>query len=363
MSEDVFLDRLYEAAVLPELWPGVLDSLNDQVDVAASVLLGIRGTEVRWTSSASFEDVAITYFQRGYQAQDERTARLVAAGHAGFLCDLDVFTLEEWEANPIRRDLLVPAGFGWGVATTIQVPNGDMLVVHGERRHAAGPPEHATVRRLDALRPHLARALLLSSRLAFQQLAAAADALEIVGIPAAVLGRGGRVLAANHLLSALAPDIVQLRASRLALSSPMADAQLVRTLDGLTNPAMAAAVQSIAVPGTNGLPPSIVHLYPLRRQARDFFSGASAICLVTEVTRREVPPAAIVQGLFDLTAAEARIARGIGQGLTVEELSHSNQVSLATVRTQLKAVFEKTGTKRQSELAGLLQGVGRRPAR
>lgn len=355
----MFLDRLYEAAAVPELWPDVLERMNDIAGLAASVSFGIRGTDVRWVCTDNFVSTTNAYISRGYLGNDQRTVRLVGANHAGFLRDLDVFTLQEWEADPIRRDLFVPMGFGWGIATWIPVPTGDMLIVHGERHLDAGPPDDETVRRLDALRPHLARAVLLSSRMAFRQMSTAAHILGIVGIPTAVLGPGGRILAANDLLEAMAPEVVQPRPSRIGLASPTADAQLAQALGRMSRPHEYSAVQSIPIPARDEHPPCLVHLYPVRRNARDLFSGASTVLLVTPVRLKEVPSASVIQGLFDLTAAEARVARGIGEGLTVEQLSRRDQVSLATVRNQLRSVFDKTGMKRQAELASLLQGISR----
>jgi len=357
--EDGFLDRLYEASAVPELWPDVLERMNDIAGLAASVSFGIRGADVHWVCTDNFVSTTNTYISRGYLGNDQRTVRLVGANHAGFLRDLDVFTLQEWEADPIRRDLFVPMGFGWGIATWIPVPTGDMLIVHGERHLDAGPPDDETVRRLDALRPHLARAVLLSSRMAFRQMSTAAQILGIVGIPAAVLGPGGRILAANDLLEAMAPEVVQPRPSRIGLASPTADAQLAQALERMSRPHEYSAVQSIPIPARDEHPPCLVHLYPVRRNARDLFSGASTVLLVTPVRLKEVPSASVIQGLFDLTAAEARVARGIGEGLTVEQLSRRDQVSLATVRNQLRSVFDKTGMKRQAELASLLQGISR----
>lgn len=360
-DEDDFLDRLYEAAAIPELWPDVLDRLNRLTGLAASVLLGIRGADVRWAGSESFVETGEAYMARGYIGHDERTVRLMQADHAGFLRDLDVFTLAEWEADPIRRDLFVPAGFGWGIATNIAPPTGEILIVHGERRLQDGPPGDEVVRQLDALRPHLARAALLSRRLSFERMSAAAMALEVVGIPAAILDAQGRTLAANGLLEAMAPGMLQFRSARIALASPLADARLEAVLAGLAAGPASAAVQSMPVPAVPGHSAAVMHFYPIRRQARDIFGTASTILLVTPVGPRDVPQAAIIQGLFDLTAAEARVARAIGQGMTAEDVSRANGVSLATVRTQLRAVFDKTGLNRQAELAALLQGLAPNP--
>lgn len=362
-EESEFLDRLYEAAAIPELWPDVLDRLNRVAGLAASVLLGIRGADVRWAGSESFLETGKAYMAGGYIGHDERTVRLMRADHAGFLRDLDVFTLEEWEADPIRRDLLVPAGFGWGIATNIAPPTGEILIVHGERRLEDGPPGDEVVRQLDALRPHLARAALLSRRLSFERMSAAAMALEVVGIPAAILDAQGRTLAANGLLEALAPAMVQFRSARIALGNAQADARLETVLGALAAGPATSAIQSMPVPAMLGHPAAVMHFYPIRRQARDIFGTASTILLVTPVGPRDVPQPGIIQGLFDLTAAEARVARAIGQGMTAEDVSRANGVSLATVRTQLRAVFDKTGLNRQVELAALLQGLAPNPSR
>jgi DNA-binding CsgD family transcriptional regulator len=78
--------------------------------------------------------------------------------------------------------------------------------------------------------------------------------------------------------------------------------------------------------------------------------------VITPIDRATVPGAEVLQGLFDLTPAEARIARAIGEAQTIEELAQTLQISRETVRTQLKAVLAKTGVSRQSELVSLLAG-------
>ncbi|MDE2380534.1 MAG: helix-turn-helix transcriptional regulator [Bradyrhizobium sp.] len=58
--------------------------------------------------------------------------------------------------------------------------------------------------------------------------------------------------------------------------------------------------------------------------------------------------------VFDLTEAEARLAARLGSGQALDEIAHELRLSKETVRAQLKSVFAKTNTHRQSELAALL---------
>jgi DNA-binding CsgD family transcriptional regulator len=66
----------------------------------------------------------------------------------------------------------------------------------------------------------------------------------------------------------------------------------------------------------------------------------------------------LISTTFDLTPAEARVASLLVSGLPVKRIARELKVGLSTVRTQLKSVFEKTGTHRQSELMRVLLLAG-----
>ena len=53
---------------------------------------------------------------------------------------------------------------------------------------------------------------------------------------------------------------------------------------------------------------------------------------------------------FRLTGAEARVMASLLEGLQISEIAQRYGVSANTVRTQLQRLFEKTNTKRQSDL-------------
>lgn len=78
---------------------------------------------------------------------------------------------------------------------------------------------------------------------------------------------------------------------------------------------------------------------------------------MTPVTLPQAPPVELVQSLFDLTPAEARVARSLSAGETVDEIASTGGVSLNTIRTQVRGVLEKTGCRRQAEVVALLGGI------
>jgi DNA-binding CsgD family transcriptional regulator/PAS domain-containing protein len=62
-----------------------------------------------------------------------------------------------------------------------------------------------------------------------------------------------------------------------------------------------------------------------------------------------------LMALFGLTASEAAVASAVGAGQSLEDIAAARGVSVQTVRTQLKQIFSKTGTNRQSALAALIE--------
>jgi DNA-binding CsgD family transcriptional regulator len=354
--QNELLARIYEAAAIPELWRGVMAEFARLAGAKEAVLIVSRGPEfLKWLSSSEgFQNFPGEHI--ACEGGPERTRRLLARQHAGFLTDHDVFTPEELTLSPLFRDFLIPRGYGIGVATAIPVPSGDTVIIHAEGEHARGPASRETIARLDQLRPHFARAALLSARLELERAHAAAQALKVLGLPGAVLGRGGRTLAANELLTAMMPDVVQDRPSRLALANPTADVLLADAI-AQAEAIIGATVGSIPIPASEERPPMIVHVLPIRGVAHDVFGNAVAMIIVTPVVPREVPTANVIQGLFDLTPAEARLAEVVASGSQPREAAASLGIAEETARTTLKRVFAKTGVGRQADLVALLNGA------
>jgi DNA-binding CsgD family transcriptional regulator len=196
---------------------------------------------------------------------------------------------------------------------------------------------------------------LIVGRLELEWARVAAEALGLIGLPVAVLTCSHRLVVANKLLEQLIPQIVQDRPSRIGLADRRADAMLAQSLLRLDSRA-GQQVRSIPIAATPELPASIVHVVPVRGVANDIFTAASCMLVITTVKRREIPSTEVIQGLFDLTPAEARVARGIAAGKTVDELADEAGLAALTVRNQLKSAFRKTGVSRQADLVGILVG-------
>lgn len=109
----------------------------------------------------------------------------------------------------------------------------------------------------------------------------------------------------------------------------------------------------ITVPGSDG-GQIVLHSVPLRELIE---TGPHTILILVDLGQRPIPSGSVLQRLFDLTPAEAKVAIEICSGKTLSEVASSAKLSNATLRTQLSSVFSKTQTRRQSELVALLARV------
>jgi DNA-binding CsgD family transcriptional regulator len=354
---ETLIDRIYECAFAPEHWPGVFDELAKIADARGGYLFTANRKVINWTASASLQLGMQAFVAGDFYTRTSRPARALASGHAGFLRDYDVFTDEELAADPIYRDLLWPAGLGWCAATAIRLPTGDELFLCVEREHARGPVEATAIEQLDALRPHLARSALMAARLQLERVRAASAMLASIGLPALVFDRAGRVLVANELLERPSDHVHWRAQARFALKDSKADALLRRAMETLQADG-AGSNRSFPVRGPGAQVALIAHVVPIRRSARDLFSQSVGVLILMPAKTPQAPSVELVQSLFDLTAAEARVARSLTMGQTVDEIASENGVSSHTVRTQVRGVLEKTGSRRQADVIALLGGIG-----
>jgi DNA-binding CsgD family transcriptional regulator len=359
------VDRIYECSFAPEVWPGVLDGLAEIAGARGGVLLAANVANrnvLNWTTSAALRDLMNGFVTSGSFGRQKRLTRFLQYRYGGFISEAEVYpSPEDMAAEPTYAEWLWPAGLGWCAATAITLPTGDLLAVTIEREHDRGPPDAAIINQLNELRPHLARSALLSARLQLERARIASETLALIGLPALVFDETGKVLAANHLIEALTGFIRWRAGDRVALKDPTADALWCQAIATIQTDER-APVRSFAgrAADADADTPMVAHVIPIRGVVRDLFARCAGVLVLTPVTLPNAPPVELVQSLFDLTPAEAKVARSLVTGATVDEIAAGSNVSSNTVRTQVRGVLEKTGCRRQAEVIALLSGIGAR---
>ena len=350
------IDRIYECAVVPELWPEVLDELADMVGARGGQLFAVREKAMSWVTSRTLSETFQAYLNDGWFAQCNRRVCLFSQNLPTFLTEDDFWSREELESNVIYRDFFRPRGLGWSASTGIAMPTRDNIVFTIERDYQRGPIEKDQLNALNALRPHLARSGFIAARLSLKGAQTANNTLAALGMPAVLLDGQGVVLEANAAMNEL-PHAVRWRANdAIKLDDDRADELLRLALSQLDDAAQ-KAVNSFALRGKDGPAALVAHIVPIRRSAHDIFGRSCALLVLTPATGRKVPPVEVLRSLFDLTPSEARVARGLASGESLDDIAATGDVSRNTVRSQVQKVLEKMGCSRQAEVTALLSNI------
>jgi DNA-binding CsgD family transcriptional regulator len=196
----------------------------------------------------------------------------------------------------------------------------------------------------------------MAARLQLERAHIAGETLAALGLPALVLDEQGKVLAANSLVESLRDYVCWRALDRLSLKDKAADRFL---RDAIARVDVTGSLRSFPVRAAGAEAMMVAHVIPIRLSARDIFARCAAALVLTPVTLPQAPPVELVQSLFDLTPAEARVARSLASGETVETIAADGGVSLSTVRTHVRGILAKTGCDRQVEVVALLAGIAR----
>lgn len=103
--------------------------------------------------------------------------------------------------------------------------------------------------------------------------------------------------------------------------------------------------------------PAVAHVLPLqRRSAQNRIEHLAAAAVFIAVAGAVIQTAIeAVAALFTLTPAEKRISSYVSDGMTRREIADAQGVSEGTVKSQLAAIYDKTGTSDQRSLQSLIR--------
>lgn len=210
--------------------------------------------------------------------------------------------------------------------------------------------------------PPLSEAATLSAMIGGVALTSATSTLDSIGEPAIALGRYGVVLGTNLAAEKLFDDELYLKDRRLFVKDRDGSRRLAQLADHLTmardtDPFVA---RPFIIRRTSRLP-LIVCAIPVHGAARTPFLGARALLIFRSTGPQLGIEPALLSEVFGLTPAEARVAALVADGTRPEDIARYTNTSRATVKNQLKMVFQKASVHRQAELAALLAGFPRGP--
>jgi DNA-binding CsgD family transcriptional regulator len=183
-------------------------------------------------------------------------------------------------------------------------------------------------------------------------------ALNAMRLPAIALDRQGFVTDVNAAADAVFDHDIKIKDRRLFVRDPDSRALLKEAIDQLISLTrlISLAFEPVIVPRMDKYP-VIVRVWPFEGPAHPPDQELRALLTLNALGPRPGPPAAILAKTFRLTPSEAKLACIIARGAAPDIAARELHISRETARNQLKSVFAKTDTHRQSELVALLLQV------
>lgn len=359
------IDRIYAAALDPEAWPAALDALAQAVGGLGAVIVPVTAPE-RMVSIAS---PALIEPNRAYESHwwrhDTRIAYFRSQRIApGVVTDSSVFSDDQVRRDPFYQEFLRPNGFGACMAHIASPSPNVAVAVSVQRDRRRGGFDSAELERFGIVAPHVARALTTTARLAQADRTARLldTAMEHASCGMVALDASGRVVHLNATAEGLLGDGLGLRDGRLQARLPedqsRLDALVQAALRGDGRDLVVDTLATVAIRRRARPLPLLVQAIPVRSPPQETawepaLLGPGALILLHDPARPPGHGTVDRFVLLGLTPGQARVADLVGQGFSVGEAAVQLGLAESTVRVVLKAVYDRLGLSRQSQLAVL----------
>lgn len=356
-------DAFANAALASEGWYGALEKLAEATGGTYGQLICI-GPEAPqnniWTVDP---DVARGFFEEGFAdpANNPRIRAGMAAPAGVVLADADFIT-----PAAARRD----PSYKWGrarglgyicLSTLIQTGPNSLVGLAVNRTPAQGHASSAEKSLFGSLALQARAAVRTQMLLESSTANLLVGALDAMHVAAFACDRGRKVLA-------LSPQAEQLvaRGRFLKLRQNRLDAELSRDSAALGSAIYHAAegprrpgyvpLRSLFLRSQQELGASLlIDILSLPRKAFSFGFAPQVLVVVRGSDRHDAPLLLALQQGFGLTEGEGKVAIQLAKGRKPEMIASDRGVSIGTVRTQIKSIYEKMGIHHQGELVARLK--------
>ena len=252
-------------------------------------------------------------------------------------------------------------GIGY-ICLTPLIARPDMLIgLSVCRREQTG---HITTTQRDmfsSLAAHVRAAVRTQLLLEGDAAALLVGAMEAMSLTAFACNRSGQVIAmtpaAEQLV--LSGRYLKLKNQSLLAEQEKDHAALMKAVmsaaRGLSRPGAPLLTSLFIHSASTSLSPVIVDVVALPQKAFTFGFRPQLLVVVRGLKQDDRQLVGALQAGFHLTAAEARVALMLAEGQGPQTIADSRGVSINTVRTQVRNLYDKLGVSRQGELAARLQ--------
>ncbi len=340
---------LAAAAVDPSLWTEALETASKCTGSFGAVLFPLVGALPFVSSAPAMEKSWNLYVEDGWIDRDERYRAEAKLLRDGVVTDDDCLPAEVRKRSPYYQDFLGACNLtDWA---GVRVGRGEFVwVLSIQRTRDQGPFSAAELSGLAALSNTFDSVVQTGAALGLAKAEAALDAFDFSERAAILLDRRGSAVRANAAAERLIGEDLGISAGRIFCQDAEANEQLAGAIKTLLWSQTTSTVPPVVLPKRSG---GKLVIYPMRLPGLTSspLSAFHGILVISDTDAPYAAATATFSEVFDLTAAEARLAVAIATGKDLNSFSVERRLSKETVRNQLKSIFLKTGTNRQAQLA------------
>ncbi|WP_233889943.1 helix-turn-helix transcriptional regulator [Paraburkholderia flagellata] len=356
------LNAAYDAAIESGRWSSVSRQIADMFGThSCTIQIRSNGETVVLGCTANVSPALMQEYQDHYHATDIRAEGAIAKG-------LDrAYIGAELVPNALLTrsehfDFLRKAEMYFVVGGGVSVSPHEIGMIGVQASHNAAEFDGNDRRKMALLLPHLQRAFQLRST--FMRHAIERDmglaAMDRLSIAVILTDQTSKVLFANRAAQSLfekADGLVETN-RHLSTDSSATTQTLLRFVQLACNrenlERLSPLSGALTLQRARHTPLSVIVAPVNAGDLSAITDRPMAMVLVRDTQHANASTPEILQQLFMLTRAEARLASELADGRSLEEIATSKVVSLNTVRSQLKSLLNKTGTQRQGELVALV---------
>ena len=275
------------------------------------------------------------------------------------IAESDFITPDDCKRDAHYQEFAIPWDVPYICLTTLERRARLLVGLAVVRSKRQGHIDSLGRRVFSSIAPHVRAAVRTNLMLADQWSALACDAFEMLSVPAFVCDRTGRV----RRLSPSAETLVagnrglELKLGKLSASRAAESTALTTAINAAGNDrrVSAAANHVVILHGPEGTLPLALDIIPLPSRTLHPTFDARVLVLARGMgANGDRRRSALLQTVYGMTAAETEIALQLAHGKLPEAIATQRNVSIGTVRAQIKALLAKAGVSRQVELVARL---------
>lgn len=364
LSETIGL--IYAAAHRPDAWAGVVEGVRDLFGGSKACISRLGPALGPQDSVSTASDPRFTrMIVEEFCAEGEPLSPAVSTMPIGVVYhDHALVGRERLRTSRFWNEWMAPQDMygGLGCRLAVSGPSSWFVDVQRGRRQQSFSNEDAAM--FSRLVPHFVQSLALSRR--YREAQASLAALDRVPFGVVLVDARLRIVSENAAARALLDrrdGALARRASGHLGVTRTGETESLRRLVARacqTDATEIAAGRMIAgsalSPGRGDLALSVA---PLGADPDEWLPGEPlAVISMCETGPRPVAGLAEeARRAFRLSPKEAAVAVGLVSGLTLREAAEREGIAFSTARSYLETIFAKTGTRRQSQLVGLLERI------